>query len=475
MTTAPRRSICDWFSAISASLARISKSRPARPMHADVRPNEPRASRLVREELLVVDPHVLGGALEPVALPLRALDHRVLVGAGRQGRRRHRLSARGSTRTTQMANARANRPSAGLRIRCQRIGAVFVGRRRPQRRRWRPSDSRGCSAEAWAAPAGRTSGRACSVSRRGLDRGGRQRHARGAGLKVGHVQFYRAFAAPRVAVDRVGQGQRLARCSVMNAARSALRQAIARNTRPPCFTCRLRCRSLSTWGPLTTSTSRGLEHRPRVAPGRTAPSLPRRRRPHRSALGKRQRRVEAQPRHQVVRLETQVGQPGDAGTEIRPAGRGRATGRRPGGGRRNGRADRRSLPARRACRTPGCCGTSPGPRPHRWTARWPAGESASTSFEATIPMTPRCQPSPATTRTLWAPTSGRLDDLPAPRRRSSASSSCRWVFSTSSCSASARASSHAPRPRRAAAARRCRARLMRPAALMRGASTKPMW
>ena len=32
MTTAPRRSICDWFSAISASLARISKSRPARPV-----------------------------------------------------------------------------------------------------------------------------------------------------------------------------------------------------------------------------------------------------------------------------------------------------------------------------------------------------------------------------------------------------------------------------------------------------------
>ncbi len=36
--------------------------------------------------------------------------------------------------------------------------------------------------------------------------------------------------------------------------------------------------------------------------------------------------------------------------------------------------------------------------------RW----NASTSFEATMPMTPRCQPSPATTRTERAPTSGSV-------------------------------------------------------------------
>ena len=36
--------------------------------------------------------------------------------------------------------------------------------------------------------------------------------------------------------------------------------------------------------------------------------------------------------------------------------------------------------------------------------RW----NASTSFDATMPMTPRCQPSPATTRTVRAPTSGSV-------------------------------------------------------------------
>src|SRR4029079_19440987 len=56
---------------------------PAR--DADPRPDEPRPARLVGEELVVVDPDVLGSAFLPIALPLRALDDLVLVRLGRRG------------------------------------------------------------------------------------------------------------------------------------------------------------------------------------------------------------------------------------------------------------------------------------------------------------------------------------------------------------------------------------------------------
>ena len=61
----------------------------------------------------------------------------------------------------------------------------------------------------------------------------------------------------------------------------------------------------------------------------------------------------------------------------------------------------------------------------------------STSFEATMPMTPRCQPSPATTSTLCAPTSGSVSTSLRASATIVASSSWRFVFSTLSCSASA--------------------------------------
>ena len=51
-------------------------------------------------------------------------------------------------------------------------------------------------------------------------------------------------------------------------------------------------------------------------------------------------------------------------------------------------------------------------------------------------MTPRCQPSPATTRTERAPTSGSVWTIFFAAARISASSSCRRTFSPSSCSAS---------------------------------------
>ena len=102
--------------------------------------------------------------------------------------------------------------------------------------------------------------------------------------------------------------------------------------------------------------------------------------------------------------------------------------------------------------------------------RW----KASTSFEATIPMTPRCQPSPDTTRIERAPTSGSLCTIFFAATRISASSACRRIFSPSSCSASCRTSS----PKASSAARRRRVAmsgvLIRPAALTRGASMKPM-
>ena len=52
------------------------------------------------------------------------------------------------------------------------------------------------------------------------------------------------------------------------------------------------------------------------------------------------------------------------------------------------------------------CATSPS-IDSTMAGRW----NASTSFDATIPMTPRCQPSPATTSTVRAPTSGSLSTI----------------------------------------------------------------
>ncbi len=62
--------------------------------------------------------------------------------------------------------------------------------------------------------------------------------------------------------------------------------------------------------------------------------------------------------------------------------------------------------------------------------------NASTSFEATMPITPRCQPSPATTMTDFAPISGSVCTIFFAAATISASSCWRFTFSPSSCSAS---------------------------------------
>ena len=55
--------------------------------------------------------------------------------------------------------------------------------------------------------------------------------------------------------------------------------------------------------------------------------------------------------------------------------------------------------------------------------------NVSTSFEATMPMTPRCQPSPATTRRLCAPMSGSRSISLRAWSRMACSSCCRRSFS----------------------------------------------
>jgi hypothetical protein len=58
------------------------------------------------------------------------------------------------------------------------------------------------------------------------------------------------------------------------------------------------------------------------------------------------------------------------------------------------------------------CATSPS------TDRTMAGLwYASTSFDAAMPITPRCQPSPPTTRTLCAPIAGSVSIASSPGRR----------------------------------------------------------
>ena len=82
----------------------------------------------------------------------------------------------------------------------------------------------------------------------------------------------------------------------------------------------------------------------------------------------------------------------------RPGGRPRSRGRRRRGGRRSGAGARRRHRGRRAGRSPGCCGPSPCPCPSSSIPIRIAGTQwRSASREATIPTTPGCQPSPAST------------------------------------------------------------------------------
>ena len=92
-----------------------------------------------------------------------------------------------------------------------------------------------------------------------------------------------------------------------------------------------------------------------------------------------------------------------------------------------------------------------------------------------MPMTPRCQPSPATTRMLWAPTRTSVSTCFFASATMSASYAWRRVFSSPSCSASRRTSSSCV----SSLARSSRVArsgvLMRPAALTRGAITNATW
>ena len=96
--------------------------------------------------------------------------------------------------------------------------------------------------------------------------------------------------------------------------------------------------------------------------------------------------------------------------------------------------------------------------------------NASTSFDATIPMTPRCQPSAHTTSRFRAPASGSRSMTLRASAAMPDSSSRRRAFSVSSDSARdfASAVSAAPVDSSSRAARS--AERMRPAALMRGAT-----
>ena len=93
-----------------------------------------------------------------------------------------------------------------------------------------------------------------------------------------------------------------------------------------------------------------------------------------------------------------------------------------------------------------------------------------------MPMTPRCQPSPATTSTLREPTSGiGLDDLPRLGQDVLTLPGGGACSRVSSCSASAsRLVGQSPRPTASSSRVAMSGVLMRPAALMRGATMKPM-
>ena len=189
-----------------------------------------------------------------------------------------------------------------------------------------------------------------------------------------------------------------------------------------------------------------------------------------------ERPVDAQARAQLVGLEHLVGVRVDPGAELRARAPPPSSARRPGGGRRTARTGPRSARARRACRSPGCCGRSRARRRRRSTGRWRACGTRRPASRRRCRSRRGASPSPPTTSTLWAPTAGSVsiaflacdDELgflllaaevlvvraaaPAPR--------------ASSPSASSVASS-----RRVAMS----GVLMRPAALTRGASMNATW
>ena len=153
----------------------------------------------------------------------------------------------------------------------------------------------------------------------------------------------------------------------------------------------------------------------------------------------------------------------------RRSGRGRPSGRRPRGGRRSAPGARRPRAAPRAGRSRGCSAPSPEPSPSPSSATRIAGRWwRSTIREATIPITPGCQSSPASTYARRSPSSATwasashddpLLDRPAlgvDARRARPRSRRRALGSSVSSSS------------RPASARRSR-----PAALIRGASRKP--
>ena len=118
--------------------------------------------------------------------------------------------------------------------------------------------------------------------------------------------------------------------------------------------------------------------------------------------------VDPQPRHQVVGAERLVGDVVDARVAARGCAPRRASARRPACGRRTGSAGARSARARRACRNAEMLRHDPCATPSSTESTIAGRWKASTSFDATMPMTPRCQPSPATTSTDRAPTSGSV-------------------------------------------------------------------
>ncbi len=151
-------------------------------------------------------------------------------------------------------------------------------------------------------------------------------HARGAGLEVGDVQFYRAFAPPRVAVDGIGQGQRLPVLGHEGGPFGA-----APGHRPEHATALLHVQAeVALFQDVRAADHLDvarLEDRPRV--GETE----RRHRLHpghdlADQLVQRQDGVEAQSGHQVVRLQALVGQAGHPGPE---GGQPAAVQRQPGG------------------------------------------------------------------------------------------------------------------------------------------------
>ena len=111
----------------------------------------------------------------------------------------------------------------------------------------------------------------------------------------------------------------------------------------------------------------------------------------------------------------------------------------------------------------------PRPAPSSSAITTQGRRQRSTSREATIPTTPGCQSSPATTMAPWLAWGSQAASA-ADRMRVSASRRSRLSRSSSRAISSARPSSSVSSSSSAASARR-----IRPAALMRGPSRKPRW